>query len=1567
MLLGIFSINAQTIIDFETDGVGYTPSATEGNSFTDVFNRINDDMTNCTNEDGYYWAVEDLTLTNPYIDLDQIDVTGSNSFTFSIDMLAHHYNDWDGTDELLITYSVDGGAYQNLMWVQMVPEGDGNGATNEPAALDIAFDGDGDCAFILPALTQGAGSQGCTVVSSDFATFLSSAISLSNNTTLDIKLQFNGLKSGDEGIYLDNIVITQAGVTPAEPVITGITHYPVAPISTDAVDVFATITDDVAVTDQQLYWSLSSPVTVADNNIAMTLVAGDVYTSTTSIPTQAEGVTVYYIIVAEDGDANVTTSDEQSYTIPTTEVLDWYNLQWPENGTIDQGNTFDVYAQAYEAGLTDAAGQGAGVDVWIGISTEDTNPNTWVTWIPATYGSDQGNNDEYTAEIGSALAAGTYYYASRFQLNGSIYTYGGFNGGAWDGSTNVSGVLTVTGTPMAYDLMISEVADPTDYEGRFVEIYNPSGSAVDFSSATWYLAKQSNGDSWTDVQLTGSIAAGGTYVVGTSNFNATYGSVPDLVSGIPNGNGDDGYFLYADGDQSTGTLIDAYGVLDQDGSGEAWEYENSIAVRNADIVNPRTDWTESEWVITAGDHTEATPGVHPNAVPTEPIISTIVHTPAVPTSGETVSVSAIVTDDVAVSTVELQWGIISGTYSATITMNTTGGNTYTTTTDIPAHANGTTVYYIVVAEDGDANITTSDEYSYTVTDPVLPTQVATIAELRAGATDGTVYELTGEAILSFQYSYNNRKYIQDVTAGILIEDAAAIISTTYNLYDGIIGITGTLNESNGVLQFIPTENSATANSSGNVITPEVAIIDAINTTVDDYESELVVLNNVTFADGGATFTANTNYNVSDGAKGTIVFRSPLNGTDYIGTTIPAGPVNLTALVYEYNGTAQVFARNLADIETIVVTDPVISNVLHTPTAPNSSETVSVSATIVDDVSLATTELHWGTAMGTYTATITMDNGGTGDVYTTTTSIPALSNGTTVYYEIYAVDGDANSTTTSEYSYTVFDMPTNTLFFSEYIEGSGQNKALEIYNPTGATVDLTNYRVAYANNGGDWSIWHTFTVTTSVNAGDVVVLAADGCDAAIAAVADEILTYPNVVFFNGDDALAIEMTTDGGATWNIVDIIGDPNTDPGSGWEVAGTANGTSNHTLVRKYPDVTSGNNDWVNSAGTNADDSEWIVNDEDDFTFIGWHGEISNDPTLTIVSPTEGSTVVSEVATIVLDVDNFTVAPPSDGDGYVLAILNGDSFDIYSTTFDFGGLVNGTYTLTTTLVDNSGTPLDPNVTDIVTFYVELLDPTTIYDIQYTTDGSGDSPLAGEVVQTSGIVTAITLNGNYFLQDGDGAWNGIFVYDNTYYPQIGDELTITAEVIEYNGLTELSNISYFAINSTGNTLPNASVLTTLAANNEQYEGVLIRVIAECVNADAGFGSWILNDGTGDLIADDDIYVYTPTATYNYNITGIGHYSYGEYKILPRSADDIMEIWGINEQDVQISVYPNPATDVVTISGDIKNVDLFSTLGQKVDARFANNTINVSGLTAGIYIARITLSNGEIVTKQIVKK
>lgn len=184
-------------------------------------------------------------------------------------------------------------------------------------------------------------------------------------------------------------------------------------------------------------------------------------------------------------------------------------------------------------------------------------------------------------------------------------------------------VLAFSGLLVAQEkLMISEVADPSDvYQARFVELYNGTGSTIDFSTETWYLSRQANGSStsWAEVQLTGTLSAGGLFRIAysQSQFETSYGFSPEMSNGsVITGNGDDGYFLYKNGDHSTGTLVDAYGVIDQDGTGQAWEYLDGHAERNAGVSQANTTWTASEWTIT---RPAATTDMNPNdtALPVE--------------------------------------------------------------------------------------------------------------------------------------------------------------------------------------------------------------------------------------------------------------------------------------------------------------------------------------------------------------------------------------------------------------------------------------------------------------------------------------------------------------------------------------------------------------------------------------------------------------------------------------------------------------------------------------------------------------------------------------------------------------------------------------------------------------------------------------------------------------------------------------------------------------------------------------------------------------------------------------
>lgn len=131
-----------------------------------------------------------------------------------------------------------------------------------------------------------------------------------------------------------------------------------------------------------------------------------------------------------------------------TDLPDNYNLQAPANASVIRSQqTVEVYGHVSEAGLTDTtSGQAPGIQAWVGISpvNQNTHPETWTTWIPATFHGENANSDVYKATIGSGLSLGTYYYAMRYRLNGGAYVYGGFPNNPWDGADSNSGVLTVT-------------------------------------------------------------------------------------------------------------------------------------------------------------------------------------------------------------------------------------------------------------------------------------------------------------------------------------------------------------------------------------------------------------------------------------------------------------------------------------------------------------------------------------------------------------------------------------------------------------------------------------------------------------------------------------------------------------------------------------------------------------------------------------------------------------------------------------------------------------------------------------------------------------------------------------------------------------------------------------------------------------------------------------------------------------------------------------------------------------------------------------------------------------------
>jgi len=163
-----------------------------------------------------------------------------------------------------------------------------------------------------------------------------------------------------------------------------------------------------------------------------------------------------------------------------------------------------------------------------------------------------------------------------------------------------------------------------------------------------------------------------------------------------------------------------------------------------------------------------------------------------------------------------------------------------------------------------------------------------------------------------------------------------------------------------------------------------------------------------------------------------------------------------------------------------------------------------------------------------------------------------------------------------------------LIISEYVEGSSSNKALEIYNGTGAGVDLTQYQIRSGINGA--ALGTGVTLTGTLASGATHVIANNSSAAALLALANQTSTS-NVFGFNGDDAIVLEKT--GGI---VVDSLGVVGVDPGASWGTAPTI--TVNATLRRKA-NVCAGD-----TAVSDAFDpaNEWDGFANDTFSGLGSH-----------------------------------------------------------------------------------------------------------------------------------------------------------------------------------------------------------------------------------------------------------------------------------------------------------------------------------------------------------------------------
>ncbi len=608
----------------------------------------------------------------------------------------------------------------------------------------------------------------------------------------------------------------------------------------------------------------------------------------------------------------------------------------------------------------------------------------------------------------------------------------------------------------AQDLVISGVIDGPLPGGqpKAIEVYVINNVA---DMSVYGLGSANNGGGSDGEEFTfpaDSYNAGDFVYVASEDveFNNWFGFDPDYTDDAANINGDDAIELFMNGG-----VIDVFGDIDLDGTGEPWEYLDGWAYR-VDGTGP----DGSTFVLGNFSYSgpDALDGETSNASAATPFpVGTY-------TAGAASNVSTPIISPAS--------GDYFDPITVTITCGTDGANIYYTTdgtdpdesdtqyTSGFSVSTTTTVKARAYKSGLDPSTIAENNYSF----PSITT-VSTIAELRSQTVDETYYQLTGEAILTYQQSYRGQKYIQDATAGILIDDYDGNITTSYNIYDGITGITGTLNEYGGMLQFVPSGDPGSASSTGNTITPETITLDDFNSNFEDYEAELIKIESVVFTDAGSDFENGQVYAISDGSKATSNFRTTFYDVDYIGITIPSDPQDIVCIANSNDDGEYVTSRDAADINPASSANPAVKLDITAINDGNpvyegqdfsvtvqSQDVNGVPASVDTDIDVS---LSVGTGSGTLGGTLigTIPNGSNTITITGVTYTPH-ENGV-----ILNVSDDAgNLSAGNSDAFDVLEVVIADLVITEIMYkamgGTDTLEYIEIYNNGSSTINLEDY-------------------------------------------------------------------------------------------------------------------------------------------------------------------------------------------------------------------------------------------------------------------------------------------------------------------------------------------------------------------------------------------------------------------------------------------------------------------------------------------------------------------------------
>lgn len=261
-----------------------------------------------------------------------------------------------------------------------------------------------------------------------------------------------------------------------------------------------------------------------------------------------------------------------------------------------------------------------------------------------------------------------------------------------------------------------------------------------------------------------------------------------------------------------------------------------------------------------------------------------------------------------------------------------------------------------------------------------------------------------------------------------------------------------------------------------------------------------------------------------------------------------------------------------------VDHPEYANMIWNPT-PDTEDPTDPTNLTTSNPTDNSMDLSWTAStdnIGVIEYDIYVENSYNSTTVNTSYTVSGLTANTNYCFTVKAKDAAGNE---SGFSNQDCEMTTNNgssggsdeIFFSEYIEGSGNNKVLEIANFSGATVSLNNYTMKLSSNGNsNWTTTYNFPGGAQITNGDVYVVAQGSNNLCVSEEDDQ---NNGITGFNGNDAVGLFKDN------VLIDILGTLGDD----------STFAENVTLVRKStvagPNTTYTASEWTSFAEDNCDD----------------------------------------------------------------------------------------------------------------------------------------------------------------------------------------------------------------------------------------------------------------------------------------------------------------------------------------------------------------------------------------------